>query len=91
MMIMMQQLQKSQIQNANSQNMNVGGSGFNLGAQLPHHNRSESAAAGGSTSTPASGGILDRQMIDFMSAKHHNMSLNHHPQERKPIGQSSTP
>jgi len=63
-----------------------------LGVGAPHHNRSESAAATttpGSNGGPGNSGVLDRQLIDFMSSKHHNMSLNHH--EKKQIGQSNTP
>jgi hypothetical protein len=57
-----------------------------LGHQNTNHNRSESV-----TVTPG-GGNIDRGMIDFLSAKHHNNSTNsnysYHPAEKKV---SSTP
>ena len=76
---MMQQLQK-QGGNGNGGGQGQGNSQFSLGAQLPHHNRSESAAA---QATPVGGG-LDRQMIGFVAAKHHNISVQQH--ERKTSG-----
>jgi hypothetical protein len=38
--------------------------------------------------TPAPGGGLDRNLIDFMTAKHHNHSVHGQPGEKKT---SSTP
>ncbi len=39
------------------------------------------------------GAALDRQMIEFMTAKHHNSSVQQHPQHHSDIirKQSSTP